>query len=102
MENEYRLPLEDRVMPDPKLPEKRGHKKISAPAMIGIVAGALALCYVVICTVAALRQTVYPHTTLLGVDMGGLTVEEAAEKWKKECKTAYDGNRIALVEDTGR
>lgn len=102
MENEYRLPLEDRVMPDPKLPEKRGHKKISAPAMIGIVAGALTLCYVVICTVAALRQTVYPHTTLLGVDMGGLTVEEAAEKWKKEGKTAYDGNRIALVEETGR
>ena len=102
MENEYRLPLEDRVMPDPKLPEKRGHKKISAPAMIGIAAGALVLCYVVICTVAALRQTVYPHTMLLGVDMGGLTVEEVAEKWKKECKTAYDGNGIALVEETGR
>lgn len=102
MENEYRLPLEDRVMPDPKLPEKRDHKKLSVPAMMGIAAGALALCYVVICTVAALRQTVYPHTMLLGVDMGGLTVEEVAEKWKKECKTAYDGNGIALVEETGR
>lgn len=102
MENENRLPLVDRVAPDPKLPEKRDRKKLSAPAIIGIVAGALALCYAAICTVAALRQTVYPHTTLLGVDMGGLTVEEAAEKWKKECKAAYDGNRIALVEETGR
>lgn len=102
MENENRLPLVDRVAPDPKLPEKSDRKKLSAPAIIGIVAGALALCYAAICTVAALRQTVYPHTTLLGVDMGGLTVEEAAEKWKKECKAAYDGNRIALVEETGR
>ena len=102
MENENKLPLEDRMMPETTLPEKRDRKKISAPAIIGIVAGALVLCCGLICMAAALRKTVYPHTTLLGVDMSGLTAEEAAKKWEKEEKTAYDSNRIALVDETGR
>ena len=82
MQEGKRLPLEDRVMPEPTLPAKREHKKLSALAIIGIAAGVVLLCCAAICTAAAVRHTVYPNTTVLGVDMSGLTAAEAVEKWK--------------------
>ena len=102
MESENKLPLEAREIQEPALPTKQDHKKLSAPAVAGIVAGALALCCAAICTAAALRQTVYPHTTLLGVDMSGLTAEEVEKNWKAAEKAAYDNSKIALVDENGQ
>lgn len=97
MESENKLPLEETGTTPP---EKR--KKLPALAVIGIVAGALALCCGLVCAAAALRQTVYPHTTLLGVDMGGLTAEEVTEKWESQGKAAYPEKKIALVDENGQ
>ena len=102
MQEGKRLPLEEKVMTEPTAPEKRRHKKLPALAVVGIVAGALILCAAAICTVAALRHTVYPNTTVLGVDMSGLTGSEAAEKWEKESAASCEAARIALVTEDGR
>lgn len=102
MESENKLPLEAQEIQEPALPTKQGHKKLSAPAVAGIVAGALALCCAAICAAAALCQTIYPHTTLLGVDMSGLTAEEVEKNWKAAEKAAYDNSKIALVDENGQ
>ena len=93
---ETKLPVQECTKAAPK------QKKISALAVIGIVIGALALCCAAICGVAALQQTVYPNTTVLGVDMGGLTREEAAEKWKNEGAGSCEATKIALVTENGK
>ena len=102
MDKGKRLPSEKSTAPEATLPAKKSRKKIGAPAVIGIIAGGLALCCAAICAAAAFWQTVYPHTTVLGVDMGGLTAEEAAAKWKKEKKQSCEAATIALVTEDGR
>ncbi len=102
MQEEMKLPLEENTLPELTLPAKRERKKLPVLAIIGIVAGALLLCCGAICAAAALRHTVYPNTAVLGVDMSGLTQEEAAAKWKKESAARYETMKIALVTEDGR
>ena len=101
MQEGKRLPLKEDITAAPAS-VKCGHKKLSALAIIGIVAGAVVLCCGAICAVAALRHTVYPSTAVLRVDMSGLTPEEAAEKWEKEGAACCEETTIALVTEDGR
>ena len=97
-----RLPSGKGTAPEATLPAKKSRKKIGTPAVIGIIAGVLVLCCAAICAAAAFWKTVYPHTAVLGVDMSGLTAEEAAAKWKKEKKQSCETAKIALVTEDGR
>ena len=99
---EEQLPLEGSGGTEATRLEKRQHKKLPVLAVLGIVAGAVVLCCGAICTVAALRQTVYPNTTVLGVDMSGLTVEEAADKWEKESAKSCEATKIVLITEDSR
>ena len=48
--------------------------------IIGIIVAALAAVYLVCCYLGTYSDTFAPRYTINGVDVGGLTVEEAAEK----------------------
>lgn len=101
MEEGKRLPLENCTM-EPTLTAQRKTKKWSAWAVIGIVVGALALCCAGICAAAALWNTVYPNTTLLGVEVGGLTAEEVAQVWEEQGETVCQETQLALTTEDGR
>ena len=47
-------------------------------AIAGIALGVLAAAYLGLCAYAALSGTIYPNTTVGGVDYGGMTEEQAA------------------------
>lgn len=48
------------------------------------LAGTLLILYLVLCTVASLSGTFFPHTTLNGVEIGGLSTSQAADRLQKE------------------
>ena len=102
MQEEKRLPSEEKELTEPTAPKKDKRGKLPALAVIGIIVGALALCCAAICTVAAVRDTVYPNTSVLGVDLSGLTAEQAAEKWESEGAACCEATQIALVAEDGR
>ena len=102
MDEGKRLSSENRTASETTVSAKKSRRKIGALAVIGIIAGVIVLGCMAICTVAALRQTVYPNITVLGVDMSGLTVKEAKEKWKKEKKSCCEEKKIALVTEDSR
>lgn len=47
-------------------------------AIAGIALGVLAAAYLGLCAYAALSGTIYPNTTVGGVNYGGMTEEQAA------------------------
>ena len=102
MLNKEQLPLEDRAATDPVTVSKDKRKKLPAMGIVGIVLGALALCFVALCTVAALRQTVLPNTSLLGMELGGLSKNEVAVKWLKGGHALCESQGIALMDEDGR
>ena len=52
--------------------------------IIGVIAGILAAAYLVCCYLGTYSDTFAPRYTINGVSVGGLTVEEAAEKIGEE------------------
>lgn len=66
---------------------------------LAAVLGAALLTLGAFCAVAAASNTVYPRTTVLGNEVGGLTVEEAAQRLAPLLPQAYDQNGIPLLLD---
>ena len=63
-------------------------------AIAGIALGVLAAAYLGLCAYATLSGTIYPNTTVGGVNYGGMTEEQvAAELTRREIPTPY-GYRI--------
>ena len=63
--------------------------------IIGIVAGALVLGYAALCVVA---QTVYghrafPNTTVLGLDVSGMSAQQAEQLWQEKGAAVLEGYR---------
>ncbi|MEG1594053.1 MAG: hypothetical protein RR350_06540, partial [Oscillibacter sp.] len=61
--------------------EKHSKKPL---VIVGILLGLVLAVYLGFCVVAANTQTIYPGRTLRGIDLGGLTVDQAAEKLEAE------------------
>ena len=67
--------------------------------IIGIVAGALVLGYAALCVVA---QTVYghrafPNTTVLGLDVSGMSAQQAEHLWQEKGTAVLENTVIALT-----
>jgi len=58
---------------------RRGPKRL--PLLIaGITAGVLCAAFLSVCAIATYGSVIWPHTTLLGVEVGGLHIPSAAQK----------------------
>lgn len=67
--------------------------------IIGIVAGALVLGYAALCVVA---QTVYghrafPNTTVLGLDVSGMSAQQAEQLWQEKGTAVLENTVIDLT-----
>jgi len=58
-------------------------KKLPILILAGL-AGALLVLYLILCSIASFSGTFFPNTTLNGVEIGGLTTSQAAERLEKE------------------
>lgn len=65
----------------PKRLKKGGRKPL---IIIGIILAVLLAAYVALCAYANSLDTFYPNTTINGVDVAGLTTEQAAERLRQE------------------
>ena len=76
-------------------------KKTGRLALIigGALAGVLLIACAAVCGVAATGKTILPNTTILGVDVGGLTADQLREKWTREGTSACSETLITLRMD---
>ena len=58
----------------------------------------LLLCGTAVVCAPQLSRTVYRNTAVMGVDMGGMTIQEAADAWRAAEKTVY-ATELVLTED---
>ena len=58
----------------------------------------LLLCGTAVVCAPQLSRTVYRNTAVMGVDMGGMTTQEAADAWRAAEKTVY-ATELVLTED---
>lgn len=68
-----------------------------AALIVGIVAAALLAGYLILCAVAG-GAAFWPHSYVLGVDVSGLTAQEAADKVTLEAPAQWKGKAVSLVE----
>lgn len=52
----------------------------SRKKVVEIIAAVVVVCFCACCMLANSRDTFFPHTTINGVEVGGLTVEEAQSR----------------------
>ena len=80
--------------------DKKAKKKKHTGLLIGGLGATLvAIACVIICVVAANMQTVFGGVSVLGVDMGGMTPEQAEKAWAEHAQAAYDRACIDLTVD---
>ena len=86
------------TQPGKRLAEEPKRKKPGKAwkTAVGIVAAAVVVLFCVCCVVANTRSTFFPHTTINGVEVGGLTVAEAQSRLEAEipqrvCKIYLSG-----------
>ena len=65
----------------------------------GIVVGVVIAAGAAVCGAAAVNKTVLPDTSILGVDVGGLTPDQIREMWDKEGAKACGETKISLLRD---
>lgn len=79
----------------------KNEKKNRTGLVIGIVAAVLVLAYTGLCAAA---QTLYAHaafpgTSVLGMDVSGLSAQEAEQRWTEQGSALLDGMTIRLTRD---
>ena len=98
-------PIPEEMDASPESPAKKTAGKLAALIGGGIVA-VLGIFYLVLCIVSASHGTILGRTDVMGVDMSGLTVPQAQERWQQEgqavCQTAQlpltvDGETVGQV-----
>ena len=79
----------------PKTPGKRGG------LIIGIAAAVLVLAYAGCCVAAnaLYSHTAFPNTSVLGMDMSGLSAQEAEQRWTEQGSALLNGMTIRLTRD---
>lgn len=78
---------------------KTGGKK--PLVIIGVIVAVLAAAYVALCAYANSLDTFYPNTTINGVDVAGLTLEQAAERLRQEVPAETVEFYLPLTDETG-
>ena len=86
------------TQPGKRLAEEPKRKKVGKgwKTAVGIVAAAVVVLFCACCMLANSRDTFFPHTTINGVEVGGLTVAEAQSRLEAEipqrvCKIYLSG-----------
>ena len=68
--------------------------------IIGVIAAVLLAAYVALCAYANSLDTFYPNTTVNGVDVAGLTAEQAAERLRQEIPEETVEFYLPLTDET--
>ena len=69
--------------------------------IIGVIVAVLLAAYVGLCAYANSLDTFYPNTTINGVDVAGLTAEQAAERLRQEIPEETVEFYLPLADETG-
>ena len=87
-----------RAAPEEKPPKTPGKR---AGLIIGIAAAVLVLAYAGCCVAAnaLYSHTAFPNTSVLGMDMSGLSAQEAEQRWTEQGSALLDGMTIRLTRD---
>ena len=94
----YELVAGERAAPEEKPPKTPGKR---AGLIIGIAAAVLVLAYAGCCVAAnaLYSHTAFPNTSVLGMDMSGLSAQEAEQRWTEQGSALLDGMTIRLTRD---
>ena len=82
----------------PESPAKKTAGKLAALIGGGIVA-VLGIFYLVLCIVSASHGTILGRTDVMGVDMSGLTVPQAQERWQQKGQAVCQATQLPLTLD---
>ena len=82
----------------PKRLKTGGKKPI---IIIGVIVAVLLAAYVGLCAYANSLDIFYPNTTINGVDVAGLTAEQAAERLRQEIPEETVEFYLPLADETG-
>lgn len=87
-----------RAAPEEKPPKTPGKR---AGLIIGIAAAVLVLAYAGCCVAAnaLYSHTAFPNTSVLGMDVSGLSAQEAEQRWTEQGSALLDGMTIRLTRD---
>lgn len=69
--------------------------------IIGVIVAVLLAAYVALCAYANSLDTFYPNTTINGVDVAGLTAEQAAERLRQEIPEETVEFHLPLADEAG-
>ena len=84
----------------PTIADRKDKKKKHRGFLIaGLCVALMAVVCVGICVIAANMQTVFRGVSVLDVDMGGMTREQAEKTWADRADAIYEQPRIALKLD---
>ena len=89
----------EKDMPLEETAEKKPPRRKKLLWIVGGVVGGLAVACAVICAVAAGGNRILNHTSVLGVDMSGLTREQAIARWQEQGGNACKVTVIPLTVD---
>ena len=91
-------PVPEEMDASPKSPAKKTAGKLAALIGGGIVA-VLGIFYLVLCIVSASHGTILGRTDVMGVDMSGLTVPQAQERWQQKGQAVCQATQLPLTVD---
>ena len=79
--------------------EKPKKKRKAVWITLGVIAAVLVGGCAAVIAVAATSDTIFNDTSVLGVELGGLTKEEAQGRWEARLRTVVDSTKIPLMMD---
>ena len=91
-------PIPEEMDASPESPAKKTAGKLAALIGGGIVA-VLGIFYLVLCIVSASHGTILGRTDVMGVDMSGLTVPQAQERWQQKGQAVCQATQLPLTLD---
>lgn len=91
-------PIPEEMDAPPESPAKKTAGKLAALIGGGIVA-VLGIFYLVLCIVSASHGTILGRTDVMGVDMSGLTVPQAQERWQQKGQAVCQAAQLPLTLD---
>ena len=91
-------PIPKEMDASPESPAKKTAGKLAALIGGGIVA-VLGIFYLVLCIVSASHGTILGRTDVMGVDMSGLTVPQAQERWQQKGQAVCQATQLPLTLD---
>ena len=91
-------PVPEEMDASPESPAKKTAGKLAALIGGGIVA-VLGIFYLVLCIVSASHGTILGRTDVMGVDMSGLTVPQAQERWQQKGQAVCQAAQLPLTLD---